>query len=243
LGLDLNSKNMKSNDLRKMTVGEIVANDFRAAAVFKNAGFDFCCGGKRGLAEMCEEKGLDPAVLEQQLKVLETEPVSASLNFKDWDPAFLCDYIVNTHHKFVLKNLPELVFYTRKIAGVHGEHHQELIEIAELFSKINDELMQHLKNEEEVLFPAIKAALAGNSSTARATIMSEITRMTGEHEFAGGAMDHISEISKHYAVPADGCNTYAVAYKLLEQFEDDLHVHVHLENNILYPKALRLAGV
>ncbi|MFA5817213.1 MAG: hemerythrin domain-containing protein [Bacteroidales bacterium] len=114
-------------------------------------------------------------------------------------------------------------------------------EIAELFAKINQELLQHLKNEEEILFPAIKKALANNSADTKATIVSEITRMAGEHEFAGGAMDHISEISKHYLVPADGCNTYAVTYKLLQQFEDDLYIHVHLENNILYPKALVLA--
>ncbi|TSA39193.1 MAG: iron-sulfur cluster repair di-iron protein [Porphyromonadaceae bacterium] len=229
------------NKSDKLTVGEIVANDFRAASIFKNAGIDFCCGGKRSLSETCEEKGINPATLEKELKELEKEPLSPSLSFKDWDPGFLSDYIMNTHHKFVLKNLPELVFYTQKIASVHGGHHAELIEIAELFAKINQELLQHLKNEEEVLFPAIKKALASNSADIKETIISEISRMTGEHEFAGGAMDRISEISNHYLVPADGCNTYAVTYKLLQQFEDDLHIHVHLENNILYPKALSLA--
>ncbi len=233
---------MITNDLGKVTVGEIVANDFRAAEIFKNAGIDFCCGGKRGLNEMCEEKGINPASLVKELKELELEPVSPSVNFKDWDPGFLSDYIMNTHHKFVLKSLPELVFYTQKIASVHGEHHAELIEIADLFAKINEELLQHLKNEEEVLFPAIKAVQANQSPDAKATIFSEIARMTGEHEFAGGAMDHICELSNHYLVPADGCNTYSVTYKLLQQFEDDLHIHVHLENNILYPKALVLAG-
>jgi len=232
---------MTMNKSDKLTVGEIVANDFRAASIFKNAGIDFCCGGKRSLSETCEEKGINPATLEKELKELEKEPLSPSLSFKDWDPGFLSDYIMNTHHKFVLKNLPELVFYTQKIASVHGGHHAELIEIAELFAKINQELLQHLKNEEEVLFPAIKKALASNSADIKETIISEISRMTGEHEFAGGAMDRISEISNHYLVPADGCNTYAVTYKLLQQFEDDLHIHVHLENNILYPKALSLA--
>ncbi len=164
------------------------------------------------------------------------------MDFKSWEPGFLSDYIVNTHHKFVLKNLPELLFYTKKIADVHGEHHPELIEIAGLFKQINDELLQHLKNEEEVLFPAIKEAAQSGSEAAKATIKSEIERMFGEHEFAGGTMDHINVISKGYQVPADGCNTYQVAFDLLEKFEDDLHVHVHLENNILYPKALSLAS-
>jgi regulator of cell morphogenesis and NO signaling len=192
--------------------------------------------------ESCEEKGINPATIENAIREVSGEPANPSQNFKDWDPGFLCDYIMNTHHKFVLKHLPELVFYTRKIANVHGEHHAELIGIADLFEQINAELLQHLKNEEEVLFPAIKRVLAGQSAADAATIVSEIARMSGEHEFAGGAMDRINEESDHYHVPADGCNTYALTYKLLEQFEDDLHVHVHLENNILYPKAMALAG-
>jgi regulator of cell morphogenesis and NO signaling len=140
----------------------------------------------------------------------------------------------------VLKSLPELVFYTKKIASVHGSHHQELIEVADLFEKINAELLQHLKKEEEVLFPSIKEVINNNSTVVKATIISEISRMSGEHEFAGGAMDKINEITSNYLVPEDGCNTYSVEFKLLHQFEDDLHVHVHLENNILYPKALAL---
>lgn len=228
------------NEWGKLTVGEIVAHDFRAAEIFKKAGIDFCCGGKKGLAESCTERGVNPANIEKELEELALAPMDMAFNFKDWDLGFLCDYIMNTHHKFVLKNLPELVFYTQKIAQVHGGHHAELIEIAELFAKINQELLQHLKKEEEVLFPAIKKALADRSPESRATIASEIARMSDEHEFAGGAMDHINEISGNYLVPADGCNTYAVTYKLLRQFEDDLHIHVHLENNLLYPKALLL---
>ncbi len=163
------------------------------------------------------------------------------MNFKEWELGFLSDYIVNTHHKFVLKNLPELVFYTQKIADVHGAHHPELIEVASLFIKINEELLQHLKNEEEVLFPAIKEAEKHASQLVKSTIISEITRMQGEHEFAGGAMDKINVLTQNYLIPDDACNTYRVSLKLLEQFEDDLHIHVHLENNILYPKALKMA--
>jgi len=141
---------------------------------------------------------------------------------------------------YVLKTLPELMFYTRKIADVHGDHHPELVEIASIFSQINTELLQHLKNEEEVLFPAIKKAVADSDEEVRKVIGSEIERMEGEHDFAGGAMDKINILSKQYLLPEDACNTYRVAFQLLEQFEDDLHVHVHLENNILYPQALKL---
>jgi regulator of cell morphogenesis and NO signaling len=223
------------------TIGEIVANDFRAASMFKEAGIDFCCGGNKSLSDACKEKGADESYLIQQLETLSQTPVSGAMNFKEWDLSFLSDYIVNTHHKYVLKNLPELVFYTQKIANVHGDHHPELIEVANLFTKINEELLQHLKNEEEVLFPAIKEAEKNASPEVKATLVSEITRMQGEHEFAGGAMDKINVLTNNYLIPEDACNTYRVSLKLLEQFEDDLHIHVHLENNILYLKALKLA--
>jgi len=223
-----------------MMLGEIVADDFRTAGIFKNAGIDFCCGGKKTLEQVCHEKALNVDSLVKQLEILQVSPANVTQNYKDWSLDFLADYIANTHHKYVLKTLPELVSYTQKIANVHGNHHPELIEVAGLFGKINSEMLQHLRNEEEVLFPAIKEVLKNNSVSSKAIILSEITRMSGEHEFAGGAMDKINEITKGYAVPTDGCNTYLVTFKLLQQFEDDLHVHVHLENNILYPKALHL---
>lgn len=231
---------MDTEKIKTLTVGEIVANDFRTASLFKNSGIDFCCGGKQSIEDACREKGVNPEVLEKQIAELQTEAISPSQNFNEWAPGFLADYIVNTHHKYVQKTLPELMFYTRKIADVHGENHPELVEMASIFAGINDELQQHLKNEEEVLFPAIKKAEAGEDAEAREIIASEIERMEGEHEFAGGAMDKINEISNQYQLPEDACNTYRVAFNLLEQFEDDLHVHVHLENNILYPKALTL---
>ncbi|NOY97315.1 MAG: iron-sulfur cluster repair di-iron protein [Chlorobi bacterium] len=233
---------MKHLQLNESTVGEIVANDFRASSVFKNVGIDFCCGGKQTLSEACHEKGINPEDIASELEKLEQEQISPALNFKDWEPGFLCDYIANTHHKYVIKSLPDLVFYTEKIASVHGEHHPELIEVASLFKKLNEELTQHLKNEEEVLFPSIKEVVSTGSLKAKEVIISEITRMLGEHEFAGGAMDEINRITKGYLVPDDGCNTYHAAFKLLQQFEDDLHIHVHLENNILFPKALELAN-
>jgi len=223
-------------------IGEIVTHDFRAAEIFKNAGIDFCCGGNQSLEDACSVKNLDVSELQIQLEKLDNTTVNAMHNFNEWKLDFLCDYIVNTHHKTVLKLLPQLTVYTRKIAEVHGVHHPELIDIADLFAKINEELLLHLHNEEEVLFPAIKKLLQTNSDEAKETIRTEITRMKGEHEFAGGAMDKINQMSDNYSVPADGCSTYQVAYKLLEQFEDDLHIHVHLENNILYPKALNLTN-
>ena len=230
-------KSMKEN----ISIGEIVAFDYRAASAFKEAGIDFCCGGKKNLADTCSEKGINKNDLIEKLKKLESTPNNTTHNFIEWEPGFLVDYIVNTHHKYVLKSLPELVGYTQKIASVHREHHPELIEVAQLFSEINRELLQHLKNEEEVLFPAIKEVIATGSEKAKAVVISEISRLSEEHEFAGGAMDKINVITNGYLLPEDSCNTYRVTFKLLEEFEDDLHTHVHLENNILFPRALNLA--
>lgn len=221
------------------TIGEIVALDFRKAEVFKKFGIDFCCGGKATLSETCAKKGIDRILLEIELKRATVNPSDPSQEFNNWEPAFLCDYIQNTHHKYVLKTLPELLFYTDKIAAVHGLNHPELIEVANLFEMINAELRPHLQKEEEVLFPAIRDAFSANPSGKKGIITSEIQRMSTEHELAGEAMDKINTITRNYAVPADGCSTYHVTFKMLEQFEDDLHRHIHLENNILYPKALK----
>jgi len=228
---------MENVNNKVLTVGEIVANDFRTASIFKESGIDFCCGGKQSIAEACQENGVEQSVLVGKIKELESSPLSPSQNFKEWELGFLSDYIVNTHHRYVSKALPELLFYTQKIATVHGEGHPELVVVAEMFAKINDELSQHLKKEEEVLFPAIKEALNNPSEKLSALIKSEIDRMEGEHDFAGGSMDEIKRITDGYRLPDDACNTYRLSFQLLEHFEDDLHVHVHLENNILYPKA------
>jgi regulator of cell morphogenesis and NO signaling len=236
----LTIKAMVQNSYENALLGELVTDDFRVAEVFKNAGIDFCCGGKKTLEQACREKNINLKSIEEEIRAIGEAPALSNVNFKDWEPGFLADYIVNTHHKFVLKTLPELVYYTKKIASVHGHHHPELIEIAKVFEEISKELKQHLQKEEEVLFPAIRSAVFSSTPELRSLISSEILRMSSEHELAGGAMDKINEITRGYKVPEDGCNSYQVAFQMLRQFEDDLHIHVHLENNILYPKALKL---
>jgi regulator of cell morphogenesis and NO signaling len=229
---------METNNLESRKIGDIVTDNFKAAEIFKRYGIDFCCGGNSPLKQACAGKNIDLAVLSKELEELAGQPADAAHNFKEWDLGFLCDYIVDTHHQTVNKLLPQVLAYTRKIADVHGSHHPELLQVATLFSQINDELVPHLKNEEEILFPAIKDALKTGSALSEETIKSEIARMSKEHEFAGDAMDRINKLSSGYLLPADACNSYLVTFKLLEEFEDDLHIHVHLENNILYPKAL-----
>jgi len=227
--------------LKEMKVGDIVTDDYRAAEVFKQHGIDFCCGGNQSLEDVAKEKKLDISDLETKLNNLDQVVTNNQPNFKDWNLDFLCDYVVNEYHNKVYKVLPQLSTYLNKIAEVHGANHPELKKIAELFTLINTELPIHQHQEENVFFPAIKELVQTNSSEAKRILNSQIALMMDEHELIGGTMDKISMLTHHYLVPDDGCNTYRVAYKMLEEFEDDLHTHVHLENHILFPKALKLA--
>lgn len=223
-----------------MMIGDIVAADFRTAELFKKAKIDFCCGGQMSLEDACDVNGVDSSKLIEELEELADAPDNSGRNYQDWKLDFLCDYIENNHHTYVKKSLPDLYAYTNKIAEVHGDHHPELIELANLFSQLKDEMTQHLAKEEEVLFPAIKDALSTNSEESKLIIASEIDRMNSEHEFAGGTMDTINHITNGYELPEGACQTYSVCFQMLAQFEEDLHTHVHLENNILYKKALAL---
>lgn len=226
-------------EISKMTIGEIVASDIRKAEVFKEAGIDFCCGGKKTLSQTCSEAGINEKELTQKLNDIKDKPGSVFHRFNEWDPGFLSDYIVNIHHSYVRKSLPELMFYVQKIADVHGANHKELHEVAELFGKINDELSGHLKKEEDVFFPAIKDLFSTGSEEARKIVRRELDALGEEHESAGGAMDRINTITSGYKLPEDACNSYRLTFRMLSEFEDDLHTHVHLENNVLFPKAMQ----
>ncbi|HSK09779.1 MAG TPA: iron-sulfur cluster repair di-iron protein [Vicinamibacterales bacterium] len=227
------------------TIREIVAEDYRAAAVFQKHGLDFCCGGNRRVADACKEKGIDAGAVTTDLEaVLASSGSEPRVNA--WDLDVLADYIVANHHAYVRSALETIGAHTRKVAQVHGEHHPETIEIAARFALVAAEMTDHMAKEERVLFPYIKQ-LAGarrdGTATPRApfgSIANPIRMMETEHESAGSTMAAIRGLSGGYAPPADACTTYTVTYKELEAFEADLHRHVHLENNILFPRALQL---
>jgi regulator of cell morphogenesis and NO signaling len=166
--------------------------------------------------------------------------------FAEWDPVFLIDYIVNNHHAYVRKMIPVLSVHTQKIASVHGQNHPELIKVAEHFQSVARELSQHMQKEELVLFPYIKslltARLTGTAAPASpfGSVRNPIKMMEAEHQNAGDELYAVRSLSSGYTVPADGCTTYHVTYQELQDFERDLHQHVHLENNILFPLAVAL---
>ncbi len=228
------------------TLGQIAAKDLRKAEIFKKYGLDFCCGGKKTVKQACAEKGLDVTKIEQELQQADKNPSSRPLPYGDWSLDFLSDYIVNTHHSYVKKTLPELRGYAAKVAKVHGNHHPELLPILQLVEEVNAELSEHMVKEEKILFPYIKELVAASNSgqplktSHFGTIQNPITMMESEHEMVGKNLEEIRALSNNFALPEDACASYNLLYKMLEEFEDDLHIHVHLENNILFPKALQL---
>jgi len=230
------------------TLGEIAAKDLRKAAVFKKYGLDFCCGGKKTVKEACAEKGLDVTLVEQELQNSdETSFTSRPLPYNDWNLDFLADYIVNTHHSYVKKSIPDISNYASKVAKVHGDNHPELLRINQLAQEVCNEMSSHMVKEETVLFPYVKELIAAtNNGHAKVkfgnleTVKTPINIMEAEHEVVGNNMDEIRKISNNYQVPEDGCASYSYLFKTLDEFENDLHIHVHLENNILFPKALDL---
>ncbi|MBI2271210.1 MAG: iron-sulfur cluster repair di-iron protein [Bacteroidetes bacterium] len=231
---------------KEATIGDIVSKDFRKAEVFKKFGLDFCCGGKKTLAKACREKGIDVVQVEKELKAVEEKTASPSQDFNTWDLGFLADYIVNTHHKYVLQAMPVIFEYTQKVAKVHGERHPEAIEIANLFLKVVDELNRHMMKEENVLFPYIKILTSTKKDLKNlepspfGTIENPVRMMEMEHEQVGDLVESINKLSNGYTPPTDACTTFRLSYAKLKEFEDDLHQHIHLENNILFPKAIAL---
>ena len=237
---------IRKNDGDVETLGEIATKDLRKAEIFKKYGLDFCCGGKKTVRQACADKGIDATKVEEELQNAEVAAFTRPLPYNDWSLSFLADYIVNTHHSYVTKALPELRTYATKVAKVHGAHHPELIPVRQLVEDINEELTGHMVKEENILFPFIKqlevAKSNGNSVDAAGfgTVQNPINMMEHEHEAVGKNLEKIRVLTHNYALPEDACASYKLLFKMLEEFESDLFIHIHLENNILFPKALKL---
>lgn len=230
------------------TIGGFVAEDYRTAEVFERHGIDFCCGGNVPLDTACRQKGIDPAVILDEIEAAKREPMERSQNFAVWELPFLADYIVAVHHAYIKDNAGQIVLYARKVAEVHGGRHAEVKEIAAIFEKVAADLATHLREEEEIFFPAVKRADAAKKAGKRPerqdidAIRGDLARLRREHEEVGDAIHTIRRLAGDFAIPDDACNTYAVTYRKLKEFEDDLHKHVHLENNILFLNAERDLG-
>jgi regulator of cell morphogenesis and NO signaling len=230
-----------------LTLSEIVTSNFKSAAIFEKYGLDFCCHGKKLITEACEEKGINSEEVFIQLENLNgTNSFREQEQFMHWELDFLVDYIINVHHKYVRDTIPVISAHAEKIVLKHGQNHPELTSIANDFSIVYKDLKQHMMKEEQLLFPYIKYLVDVKNKSGKperpffGTLKNPIRMMETEHESAGNLLFEIAKLSNSYIPPKDACNTFKVYYRELEEFEKDLHKHVHLENNILFPRSIEM---
>ena len=227
-------------------IGELVANDYRTASVFKKYNIDFCCQGNRTINDACEAKEIDEKLVVADLNALLQSQQAGSIDYQSWPMDLLAEYIEKKHHRYVEEKTLEIKPYLEKIARVHGGRHPELLEINEHFNATAGELAMHMKKEELIVFPFIKKMVKAKEEGSKLaapnfeSIQFPIQAMMDEHTNEGDRFRLIEELSNNYTTPEDGCNTYKVTFALLKEFEQDLHLHIHLENNILFPRAIEL---
>lgn len=227
-------------------IGELVAQDYRAASVFKKYGIDFCCQGNRTIQDACLKKGIETQSVLKDLEHAAREEDTIATDYKSWPLDLLADYIEKKHHRYVETKIQEIKPYLEKICNVHGERHPELLEIRDEFNASAGELAAHMKKEEFILFPFVRKMEKAKQEKLKVTpptfgtVQNPVQMMMDEHSAEGNRFSRIESLSNHYTPPQDGCNTYRVTFALLKEFEQDLHLHIHLENNILFPKTIAL---
>ncbi|MCF8277046.1 MAG: iron-sulfur cluster repair di-iron protein [Flavobacteriales bacterium] len=226
------------------TIGEMVAENYRTAPVFKKYSIDFCCKGGRTIEDACAAKGIDPQPLLADLEAAISVNDDSNVDYTTWKLDRLVNHIEDIHHSYVVEATYQLKPFLDKVAKVHGEGHPYLIDLRNMFFKSAGNLAQHMKKEELILFPFIKkmqmAKDAGEAMQQPSfnTVENPIAMMKAEHEEEGERFEAMSMLSDGFNPPEYACNTWRVTYSLLKEFQDDLFQHIHLENNILFPKAL-----
>jgi regulator of cell morphogenesis and NO signaling len=224
-------------------VGQWVAERPNTSRVFESLQIDYCCGGDTPLASACAARHLDPQQILMQLETVShttgTEPDDRWL---DASLCMLCDHIQQTHHAYLRSELPRLSALIAKVVAAHGKHHVELAEVQQAFCALRAELEPHMFKEEQILFPAIRRLEQSTNAPffPFGTVATPIRMMEHEHDHAGDALQHIRRATQDYRVPDDACNTYRAMLAGLETLEQDMHQHIHKENNILFPRAIKI---
>ncbi|HEY6447058.1 MAG TPA: iron-sulfur cluster repair di-iron protein [Acidobacteriaceae bacterium] len=228
------------------TVRDIALEQPASIRVFEKFGIDYCCGGRKPLAQACQERSLDVHAV---LAAIEGAAHGADEPSAGWSSASLealCDHIVHTHHAYVRREIPRLWQLALKVVARHGDTHPELVNIQQLIRGAGDDLIRHLGKEEQILFPSI-VNMERNLSTCGprslgcfGSVRNPIAVMMVEHDLAGDALAQIRQLSRDFTPPEGACPTYVAFYRSLSEFEHDLHRHVHLENNILFPRAIEM---
>jgi len=229
------------------TVGELAAGVPGATREFEKLGIDYCCGGGRSLGEACAQANisLDEALSRLQKGLVASGP-QQQRNWNTEPLAELIAHINSTHHVFVREESPRIEKLAAKVVSVHGTNHPELLQVQEAFADLANELSVHLMKEEQILFPYVtmmEEAAAANEPAPPAmfgTVVNPVRMMMQEHDGAGDTLKKLRVITNDYALPAEACVSYKTLYEALQGFEADLHQHIHLENNILFPRAVAL---
>jgi len=217
-------------------IGDLVAGRPGRSRLFAKLGIDFCCGGKKTLEQACREKALDPREVLSALA--ELPPSDDERSWVDAPLVQLCDHITARHHELTRAEIPRIGSLLTKVARVHGERHPAIIEVAAVFAAFGDDMLVHMLKEEQVLFPAIGRAAEG----VELDLSGPIGIMLREHDAAAAAFARMRELMPDFVAPADGCGSFRAALDGLAELEADLHQHIHLENNVLFPRAQHVAA-
>jgi regulator of cell morphogenesis and NO signaling len=230
------------------TVRQLAVERPNATRIFEKLRIDYCCSGSRPLAEACAAAGVDVETVVRLLEESAEAPAQngAARDFQTMSLTALITYIVDTHHSFTRQEMQRLSALLEKVCAVHGQRHPELLEVRSLFQELCSELTPHMFKEEQILFPYIEQTEAA-AQNQRAlpqppfgTVRNPVRMMMLEHDTAGDVLRRIRATSADYTVPADGCFSYQTLYQALATFEIDLHQHIHLENNLLFPRAVEM---
>ncbi len=232
-------------NLAEQTLATIVTNNHFTVPVLEKYNLDFCCKGKRTLTDACMEKGLSVKIISEELEKYLAALQNNIMPFTEMTAEQLISYILIHHHFYVKQSMPTIIGHLEKVAAKHGEHFPYMIEVLSLFKEINAEMTLHMYKEEVILFPRIKeiAALQDahlHQNVAAGYIAAPIQVMEQEHDHAGNILYQIRELTNNYTPPAESCTTFQVSLAELKEFEEDLHRHVHLENNLLFPLAEKM---
>ncbi|KPM46781.1 iron-sulfur cluster repair di-iron protein [Jiulongibacter sediminis] len=230
-------------NIEETLVGDWVKERPLSSQIFQKLNIDYCCGGKRTIKEACETSGIDSHMLVNQLAGLERKSATVpGLDFNAMSLSFLSDYIYEVHHKYLYEKLPEIDGLVNKVTAKHGEKYSWLAELSQLFAALKNDLEGHLPKEEEILFPYIKE-MEQNSLSHRPpfqTIQNPLAVMNAEHDEAGEILHRLRVITSDYTPPEDACNSHLAMLAMLKDLDDNLIQHIHLENNILFPKAEKM---
>lgn len=228
------------------TIGSIVAEDYRAAATFTKYGIDFCCKGGRSVQEVCEKQNIDSQKLAEDIAASLSRDAKSSDDVRTWPLDKLADHVETVHHRYVEERGPIIKQYLDKLCRVHGDRHPELFAVSEEFDHCIGAMAMHMKKEELILFPFVrnlaKSERSGEPFRAPkfGTVENPVNAMMADHNDEGERFERMNAVSGNFTPPADGCTTYNTAFSMLREFEEDLHLHIHLENNIMFPRSIAL---